>query len=176
MGIQNAFNCTSLPSRLTHESIAVEPRVLADEHNTDFAKPLLECVTSSRKALNSASSPASDGHLRHPNCSKISSCHSRNLHNSCRSCKSHARVTEVNNFIERPASSRLLGTPYRHELHHSKWELDYQYQTIPHRRRSVVKIRVQKPNANMPLQQLPTYVLDSEANNRELLSRGSTFG
>jgi hypothetical protein len=36
--IHKAIVCTSLPSRLRHESGAVEPRVLADEHNTDFAK------------------------------------------------------------------------------------------------------------------------------------------
>jgi hypothetical protein len=69
---------------------------------------LLECVTSSRKALNSASSLAPDGHLQHPNWSKIGSCHSRNLHKSCRSCKSYTEVTEVNSLKECPASSTLL--------------------------------------------------------------------
>jgi hypothetical protein len=122
-----------------HMNPGGEPRVLADEPKKKCCKTPLECVTSSRKALISAPTPAPHGHLQHPKWSIISTFHSPNLHKSCRSCKSHTRVTEVNNFKECPASSTLLGTPYRHDLHHSKWELDYQHRTIAHRRRSLVK-------------------------------------
>jgi hypothetical protein len=157
--IRNFFVYTWLPSRLSHEPGAVDSGVLADERKENVAKPLLEFVTSSRKALNSASSPAPDGHLQHPKWSKISSFHSPNLHKSCRSCNCHTRVTEINNFKECPASSTLLGTPYRHDLHHSKWELDYQHRTIAHRRRSLVKSSAQKPHANVPLQHVMLYLI-----------------